>query len=272
VSLGDWKSAHEKASQFVAKLNTTEKIKLITGSSVTTTNGETFTALDILDGDMGAQAYYYVSAFSLSSALAMTWDKEAMYEQGRAIAAEFYGKGIQMVAGPTSQPLGRTPWGGRLVESFGPDPYLNGIATGLETRAYADVGVIAGAKVSISPDRQITAYLMRFSTLSLTSRRPTGPAAWEVAVVLLVVAAWGEALSLALVSLGACLLQALREPFHRPLRPPAALEWVVEWLVAVLSRPRRPPALPTHPTPMTRPSTRHTSGPSTTRSIPALVV
>ncbi|KAL4987983.1 putative beta-glucosidase D [Aspergillus falconensis] len=146
VSLGDWKSAHEKASQFVAKLNTTEKIKLITGSSVTTTDGETFTALDILDGDMGPQAYYYVSAFSLSSALAMTWDKEAMYAQGRAVAAEFYGKGIQMVAGPTSQPLGRTPWGGRLVESFGPDPYLNGIATGLETRAYADVGIIAGAK------------------------------------------------------------------------------------------------------------------------------
>ncbi|KAL6237503.1 putative beta-glucosidase D [Aspergillus navahoensis] len=146
VSLGDWKSAHEKASQFVSKLNTTEKIKLITGSSVTTSDGETFTALDILDGDMGPQAYYYVSAFSLSSALAMTWDKEAMYAQGRAVAAEFYGKGIQMVAGPTSQPLGRTPWGGRLVESFGPDPYLNGIATGLETRAYADVGVIAGAK------------------------------------------------------------------------------------------------------------------------------
>ncbi|KAL4739928.1 putative beta-glucosidase D [Aspergillus similis] len=146
VSLGDWKSAHEQASQFVAKLNTTEKIKLITGSSVTTTDGETFTALDILDGDMGIQAYYYVSAFSLSSALAMTWDKEAMYAQGRAVAAEFYGKGIQLLSGPTSQPLGRTPWGGRLVETFGPDPYLNGIATGLETRAYADVGVIAGAK------------------------------------------------------------------------------------------------------------------------------
>ncbi|KAL5356299.1 putative beta-glucosidase D [Aspergillus floccosus] len=146
VSLGDWQQAYRKASAFVSKLNTTEKIELITGSDVSTTDGETFTALQFLDGDMGLQDYYYVSAFSLLSALAMTWDKEAMYAQAKAVATEFYGKGIQVVDGPTSQPLGRTPWGGRLVETFGPDPYLNGIATGLGVKAYKDAGVIAGAK------------------------------------------------------------------------------------------------------------------------------
>ncbi|CAG8034525.1 unnamed protein product [Penicillium salamii] len=146
VSLGDWQVAYEKATKFVAKLNTTEKLKLITGSDATTTDGQSFTALKFLDGAMGLQDYYYVSAFSQSSALAMTWDKDAMYKQSQAVALEAYLKGVQVVTGPTSQPMGRTPWGGRLVETFGPDPYLNGIAAGLSVEAYNDVGVIAGAK------------------------------------------------------------------------------------------------------------------------------
>lgn len=131
----------------MSKLNTTQKLELITGSSVNTTDGDSFTALEFLDGSMGLQDYYYVSAFSQTSALGMTWDKDAMYAQAKAVATEAYLKGIQVIAGPTSQPLGRTPWGGRLVETFGSDPYLNGIATGLSTKAYSDTGVIAGAKV-----------------------------------------------------------------------------------------------------------------------------
>ncbi|KAK9854608.1 hypothetical protein MYU51_003755 [Penicillium brevicompactum] len=146
VALGDWQAAYEKATKFVSKLNTTEKLKLITGSDATTTDGQSFTALKFLDGSMGLQDYYYVSAFSQSSALAMTWDKDAMYKQARAVAVEAYLKGVQVINGPTSQPMGRTPWGGRLVETFGPDPYLNGIATGLGVEAYNDVGIIAGAK------------------------------------------------------------------------------------------------------------------------------
>ncbi|XRM37901.1 hypothetical protein ABZX51_001348 [Aspergillus tubingensis] len=147
VALGDWDSAYQKASSFVAGLTTDQKLALITGSSVNSTNGS-FSGLTFLDGDMGLQNFYYVSAFSLSSALAMTWDRDAIYAQGKAVGSEFYNKGIQVVAGPTSQPLGRTPWGGRNVEGFGPDPYLNGLATGLTTKAYIDAGVIPGAKVS----------------------------------------------------------------------------------------------------------------------------
>ncbi|KAL4881825.1 glycosyl hydrolase family 3 N terminal domain-containing protein [Aspergillus karnatakaensis] len=145
VSLGEWQSAYNKANEFVSTLTTAEKLALITGSSLTT-NTSSFTALSFLDGSMGVQNDYYVSAFSLSSALAMTWDRDAIYAQAKAVGDEFYGKGVQVVAGPTSQPLGRTPWGGRNVEGFGPDPYLNGVCTGLEAKAYVDAGVIPGAK------------------------------------------------------------------------------------------------------------------------------
>ncbi|GJP92096.1 beta-d-glucoside glucohydrolase D [Aspergillus niger] len=145
VALGDWESAYQKASSFVAGLTTYQKLALITGSSVNSTNGS-FSGLTFLDGDMGLQNFFYVSAFSLSSALAMTWDRDAIYAQAKAVGSEFYNKGIQVVAGPTSQPLGRTPWGGRNVEGFGPDPYLNGLASGLTAKGYIDAGVIPGAK------------------------------------------------------------------------------------------------------------------------------
>lgn len=76
----------------------------------------------------------------------MTWDKDMMYGMYKALGDEFYAKGINVANGPVSQPLGRSPWGGRNGESFGPDSYLNGIAFGLSVHGYGDAGVIAGAK------------------------------------------------------------------------------------------------------------------------------
>jgi beta-glucosidase len=76
----------------------------------------------------------------------MTWDKTMIYDQLKGVGLEFYGKGFQVINGPTSQPLGRTAWGGRLVETFGPDPYLNGIAFGIGARAFKDAGCVSGGK------------------------------------------------------------------------------------------------------------------------------
>jgi beta-glucosidase len=94
----------------------------------------------------GLLGYDYVTGFSEPSALVTTWDKDLMYNQFKAVALEFYGKGFQVTNAPTSQPLGRTPWGGRLVETLGQDPYLNGIAFGLGAKAFSDAGIVAGGK------------------------------------------------------------------------------------------------------------------------------
>ena len=90
--------------------------------------------------------YDYVTGFSEASALVTTWDKNLMYDQFKAVALEFYGKGFQVTNAPTSQPLGRTPWGGRLVETLGQDSYLNGIAFRIGAKAFADTGIVAGGK------------------------------------------------------------------------------------------------------------------------------
>ncbi|PWY71349.1 glycoside hydrolase [Aspergillus eucalypticola CBS 122712] len=143
--LGHNGAAYERASKFVAKLNTTQKVSIVTGGGATVV-GETFLGMDFNDGSMGLLEYYYVSAFSQSSALSMTWDKDAVTAQARAVAREFYQKGVQVVCGPTSQPLGRTAWGGRAGETFGPDPFLYGIVTAETVKAHAKEGVVSQAK------------------------------------------------------------------------------------------------------------------------------
>ncbi|PWY86709.1 putative beta-glucosidase D [Aspergillus heteromorphus CBS 117.55] len=108
-----------------------QKLDLIIGSSVTSGKNETFSAIVFVNEDMGVQDFNYVSVFILVSALAIMWDHDAIYQQVKAVGSEFYKKGIQVVNRPTSQFLDRTPWDDRNGEAFGPDPYLNGLATGL---------------------------------------------------------------------------------------------------------------------------------------------
>ncbi|KAB8069688.1 hypothetical protein BDV29DRAFT_161206 [Aspergillus leporis] len=108
-ALGDWDAAYGRASIFVYLC---QKLALIPGSSVNSTHS-TFDTLKFLDGDMGLQDYYYVSAWSLSNALAMTGDEEAIYAQAKVVSTEYYQKGLQVPLGPAAQPLGRTSWGVR---------------------------------------------------------------------------------------------------------------------------------------------------------------
>ncbi|PSK43996.1 Beta-glucosidase 1 [Elsinoe australis] len=145
VALGDWQSAYDQALAFAQSLNSTAKFSIATGGSAFS-GSVNFTALQFKDGQQGVQEYYFVSGFSQAAALAMTWDKDAIYTQSRAVADEYYGEGFQVINGPTSEPLGRTPWGGRLGEAFTPDPYLNGIVFGRSVKGYTDAGVIAGGK------------------------------------------------------------------------------------------------------------------------------
>lgn len=119
MSLDDkWTAAYTKAKTLVNALTNDEKISIITGSSVTSSSAN-WTALQFKDGDQGIISYYQASGFSETSALVMTWDKDAIYKQMNAVGTEFYQKGFQVLNGPTSQPLGRSPWGGRLVETLG---------------------------------------------------------------------------------------------------------------------------------------------------------
>ncbi|KAL3477746.1 glycoside hydrolase superfamily [Aspergillus californicus] len=139
LNLGEYQSAYEKAKELVAGLNITEKVSLVTGGSV----DGVWTALETKDGMSSVNQQYYVSSFPLGNALSMTWNRTSAYDQFRATGKEFYELGYNLVNGPMSGPLGRTPWGGRGAESFSPDPYLSGIFMGEAIAGQNAAGVIS---------------------------------------------------------------------------------------------------------------------------------
>ncbi|KAI8289397.1 putative beta-glucosidase D [Colletotrichum sp. SAR11_57] len=146
--LGDFNDAYEKAKAFVATLDNAAKVSIITGQSVTSnsTSGSSWTALANKDGVSGINYAFYVSGFTMANALTMSWNRELIEQQFRAIGDEFYGMGYNLINGPEPGPLGRVPYGGRTPESFAADPYLTGIAMGKAISGMNSAGVIAGGR------------------------------------------------------------------------------------------------------------------------------
>ncbi|KAF4814898.1 putative beta-glucosidase D [Colletotrichum siamense] len=148
VQLGDFNDAYEKAKAFVTTLDNAAKVSIITGQSVTSnsTSGSSWTALANKDGVSGINYAFYVSGFTMANALTMSWNRELIEQQFRAIGDEFYGMGYNLINGPEPGPLGRVPYGGRTPESFAADPYLTGIAMGKAISGMNSAGVIAGGR------------------------------------------------------------------------------------------------------------------------------
>ncbi|KAL1387078.1 glycoside hydrolase superfamily [Phyllosticta capitalensis] len=146
VKLGEFAEAYAKAKAFVAGLTNAEKVSIITGSDVDSSNGSSWTALANKDGFAGINYQYYVSGFPMGNALAMTWDKDYFDAEAYASGREFYLMGYNLINGPEAGPLGRTPWGGRQAEAFSPDPYLSGVALAKTISGMNRAGVIAGGR------------------------------------------------------------------------------------------------------------------------------
>lgn len=114
---------------------------MITGGSAGNVSALTFK-----DGSASILDYYYVTTFPFALAMAMSWNKDNVYDQTQALASEMAAKGINIANAPTAQPLGRSPWGSRSGETYGPDAYLNGILFGKATAGISSAGVVPGGK------------------------------------------------------------------------------------------------------------------------------
>ncbi|CCC09733.1 hypothetical protein SMACR_03290 [Sordaria macrospora] len=98
------------------------------------------------DGPSGVRGQEFASAFPAGIHLAATWDSDLMYRYGRAVGAEYRGKGVNIALGPLAGPLGRVAKGGRNWEGLGSDPYLAGVGMGKIVEGVQGEGVIATAK------------------------------------------------------------------------------------------------------------------------------
>ncbi len=75
--------------------------------------------------------FLQVTAWPSALTVVMSWDPNAMYEFGRAMGAEQFIKGTNVMLGPAMN-LARVPWGGRTFEYTGEDPHLAGIMVAAE--------------------------------------------------------------------------------------------------------------------------------------------
>ncbi|KPM34292.1 putative beta-glucosidase G [Neonectria ditissima] len=151
----EWKAAFNKADEFVAQLNLTEKINMVTGTlgyssgcigNIPAIERLDFPGICLLDGPQAINRADLVSIFPSGLTAAATWDKALMFERGKALGEEFRDKGGHVMLGPVAGPLGRHALGGRNWEGFSPDPYLTGRAMETTIKGIQSVGVQACAK------------------------------------------------------------------------------------------------------------------------------
>ena len=132
-----WRESYRKASDLVRQMTLVEKVNITTGTGwqMGMCVGNTgpvlrlkFPALCLQDGPLGLRFTHNTTAFPAGVTVGATWNKELMFQRGRAHGKEARLKGINVILGPSMGPLGRMPAGGRNWEGFGPDPVLQGIA------------------------------------------------------------------------------------------------------------------------------------------------
>jgi len=150
-----WADSYKKAAALVKQMTLVEKVNVTTGTgwSMQMCVGNTgpvprlkFPSLCLQDGPLGIRFGDHSTAFPAGITVGATWNKELMYQRGRAHGKEAKGKGIHVLLGPCVGPLGRMPAGGRNWEGFGTDPVLQGIASAQTIKGIQDEGVMATVK------------------------------------------------------------------------------------------------------------------------------
>ena len=128
-TLGTWKDAYRKAADLVGQMTLVEKVNITSGIgwSMGMCVGNTgpvdrlgFPSLCLQDGPLGLRFVDNATAWPAGITVGATWNKELMYERGRAHGFEAKKKGVNVILGPSMGPLGRLPAGGRNWEGFGP--------------------------------------------------------------------------------------------------------------------------------------------------------
>ena len=110
-------------------------------------------SLCMQDGPLGIRLSDYNSAFPVALTAGASWSRHLWRDRGKAMGSEAKGKGVTVLLGPVSGPLGRAPEGGRNAEGFGTDPYLQGHGLAQTAKGIQEAGVIACAKHYIANEQ-----------------------------------------------------------------------------------------------------------------------
>ncbi|HZP06744.1 MAG TPA: glycoside hydrolase family 3 N-terminal domain-containing protein [Terracidiphilus sp.] len=149
--------AVERAKQLVAKMTLDEKITELHGIHDETGYRMVpgvprlgIPALHITNGPAGvgpggASPQPPATALPAPIALAATWDPELAHEYGKLEGEESRSLGSELFESPDIN-IGRVPQGGRVFESFGEDPYLDGRIAVAAIEGVQSTGIMANVK------------------------------------------------------------------------------------------------------------------------------
>jgi beta-glucosidase len=149
-----------KAKEFVSQLTIEEKADMVTGTpgpcvgNIVAIPRLGFNGLCLQDGPLAIRVADYASVFAAGVSAASTWDRQVLYQRGRAMGEEFKAKGAQIALSPVAGPLGRSAYSGRNWEGFAADPYLTGVAMEETISGHQDAGVQATAKHYIGNEQE----------------------------------------------------------------------------------------------------------------------
>ncbi|KAK5687657.1 hypothetical protein LTS10_001797 [Elasticomyces elasticus] len=158
-----WKRSYQRAADLVGQMTLVEKVNITTGTgwSMGMCVGNTgpvdrlgFPSLCLQDGPLGLRFADNATAFPAGITVGASWNKQLMYDRGRAHGLEARLKGINVILGPSVGPLGRLPAGGRNFEGFGADPVLQGIAAARTIRGIQSQGVMATIKHFVGNEQE----------------------------------------------------------------------------------------------------------------------
>ncbi|KAF2083308.1 glycoside hydrolase family 3 protein [Saccharata proteae CBS 121410] len=158
-----WEESYRKAAELVGQMTLVEKVNVTTGTGwmMDMCVGNTgavgrlgFPSLCLQDGPLGLRFADHSTAFPAGITVGATWNKQLMYERGRALGMEARLKGVNVLLGPSMGPFGRMPAGGRNWEGFGADPVLQGLAAAWTIAGIQSEGVMATAKHFVGNEQE----------------------------------------------------------------------------------------------------------------------
>ena len=113
-----------------------------------------FKGMCLQDGPAGVRFAKGTSiSWQASLNTAVTFNKQLMYEIGKAQGQENKIKGINTILGPSAN-MFRSPQGGRVWESFGEDPFLTGVCASEIIKGIQNEGVIATMKHFVGNEQE----------------------------------------------------------------------------------------------------------------------
>ena len=149
-----WIEFYKKADNFLKDFTLDDKVMLLYSyenllgkcvGSIQPNKDRKFPGLCLQDGPAGVRLATNNQNWQAAINTASTFNRDLMYEVGKAQGKEFKTKKVDIMLGPCMNIL-RNPLGGRVWEAYGEDPFLSGEAAAQVIKGIEENGVMACAK------------------------------------------------------------------------------------------------------------------------------